>query len=236
VQQATTTAMHQAQKNPQCDFEASWVAFNRASVGEQTEQLSFYRSMLVYSIVVTTMCIYAVVGWYGSRRLPMGLNFHYVVAAKWALQDLPLQVVTLLYIYRWFDAAGERCQLCLFDEQHCEALSPFHFSNALLVATVLASSVVNQLLVRAKFDRNDEDQWFAVYGARMAVGTVSVLPFTTAMVVFNNSLLANASLWHSLFIVPCIAGWVSLVCLVCFPLAIVIDDQLDKLEDQDSHI
>jgi hypothetical protein len=91
--------------------------------------------------------------------------------------------------------------------------------------------VVNQFLVRAKFDRNDDDQSFAVYGARVAVGTVSILPFTTAMVLFNNSLLSMASIWHSLFIVPCIAGWVSLVCIVCFPLAIIIDDQIEKLEE-----
>jgi uncharacterized membrane protein len=98
----------------------------------------------------------------------------------------------------------------------------------MLVMIVLASSLVNQVLVNAKFDKANEDEAVAVWSARIAVGSVSILPFSTAMVVFNGSLLSVPGLLHSLFAIPCIVGWISLVCLICFPLALVIESEIES--------
>lgn len=228
VQEAMHSQVIAARANEQCDFEKSWQAVNSVASGDRTEGLSLLRTTLTFSIFVSAFCIWLVLGWYGSRRPPLGLEFHYLVGIKWLIQDMPLQITSLLYVFRWFNSSGERCQLCLFDPVHCEQLSPFHFSNLILVIIVLASSLVNQSLVNAKFDRNDDDQAVAVWGARIAMASVSVLPFSTAMILFNGSLIAVPGFFHAIFAIPCMVGWISLFCLVCFPLAIIIESEIES--------
>ena len=228
VQQAKSDQVLAARKNDQCDFEKSWQAANSVFGREQISMMNKIRSWLTYSIFATVFCIYIVAGWYGARRIPMGISFHWLVGIKWALQDMPLQVTILVYIFQWFSDSGERCQLCLFDPSHCELLHPFHFGNLLLISVVLASSLLNLNLFKAKFDRSNEDEWVAVWAARIGFTLVSILPFSTAMVVFNGKLIALPSLVHAIFVLPCMLGWISLICLLCLPIALIIDDAIEE--------
>ena len=228
VQEATHSQVIAARANQQCDFEKSWQAVNSVASGDRADGLSILRAALTYSIFVSAFCIWLVLGWYGSRRPPLGLQFHYLVGLKWLIQDMPLQITTLVYIFRWFNASGERCQLCLFDPLHCEELHPFHMSNLVLVMIVLASSLVNQSLVNAKFDKRNDDETLAVWGARIAVASISILPFSTAMILFNGSLIAVPGLLHAIFAIPCMVGWISFFCLICFPLAIIIESEIES--------
>merc|ERR1712046_115954 len=106
--------------------------------------------------------------------------FHLVVVAKFLLQDVPQQVCVILYLLGWYEAEGLRCQLCLFDMDHCGVEEPFHFANAIAFGCVLLSSVANQLLVRPIIKkRYTEDDICMHWVVRGGGACLATLPFTT---------------------------------------------------------
>ncbi len=124
--------------------------------------------------------------------------------------------------------------MCLFDERHCEQLSAFHSGNLLLISVILLSALSTQFLVRARFNRYNvaliDDEKLAVVGARIVFTLITLLPFSSAMLIFNSSIVSPVWLFHLLFTVPCLLGWVCVVLLCIFPLALIVDNVADQVE------
>jgi hypothetical protein len=214
------------QNAPNCDFKKSWSNVTLQSMSLGSRRLSWIGLWLMFSVILSTVITFLVWNWYGGRRTVDGLNFHYLVAAKCLVQDMPLQTITLVYIFSWFEGGGgERCQLCLLDLEHCERMTPFHLSNFLLVALVLASSLSNQFLftIDPTQVKTEDDRSF-VWFARFVLACLTILPFSTAMVAFNGSLIDLPGFWHMVFLIPCFAGWVALFSLVCLPITSFLDN------------
>lgn len=223
------------EKAPMCDIEKSWNSIMMTSLSLGSGRLSWIKKLLAVSIMASISVTFLLWAWYSGRRLfgEEGVNqnkFHYLVFAKTVCQDLPLQAIVLWYICSWYEGGGgERCQLCLLDLKHCEKMSPFHMSNFFMVLLVLVSAISNQFLFQADPGKiKTEDDQFFVSIVRVMMCCVMILPFSTAMVAFNGTLIQVPALFHSLFLVPCFAGWVALFSLMCFPLTAILDDHNDQ--------
>ena len=219
------------QKNaPMCDLDSTWSNVMLRSMSLGSNRLDWITCLLGWSILASALVTALVWVWFSGRRIGdgvAGLKFHYLVAAKSVFQDLPLQALVLWYIFSWYEGAGgERCQLCILDIRHCEQMTPFHFSNFLVVALTLVSAISNQFLFTTDPGqlKTDDDVGFVIF-VRVMLGCVMILPFSTAMVAFNGSLVQLPGLLHSLFLLPCFAGWVAFFCLMCFPVATLVDDE-----------
>ena len=211
---------------PNCDVERSWNGVMTKSMSIGSNRLSWIKHCLSISIMASALVTFLVWNWYSGRRSVDGLSFHYLVAAKGAIQDLPLQAIVLWYIFTWYEGGGgEKCQLCLLDIQHCERLSPFHFSNLVLVVAIIASSVSNQFLfsVDPTQLKTEDDHGFVIL-VRVTLACVCLLPFSTAMVAFNGSLLQVPGFFHTVFFVPCFIGWVGFFFALCFPISTLLED------------
>ena len=216
---------YRATVGSKCEFEKSWAAVMTQSLSVGIRRLEWIRNLLGLSIFASAIVTFLVWTWYGGRRTIDGLSFHYLVAAKGALQDMPLQAIMLWYICAWFEAGGgERCQLCLLDPQHCEHLHPFHPTNLLLLTLILGSSLSNQFLFSTDPSqlKSEDDSSFVTF-VRFVIACLSILPFSTAMVAFNGSLVQLPGLVHSIFLMPCFVGWVALFSLICFPITALLD-------------
>jgi hypothetical protein len=214
---------------PMCELESTWSNVMMKSMSIGSGRLDWISNMLGWSILCSVAVTVLVWAWYSGRRIGDGLSslkFHYLVAAKTLVQDVPLQALVLWYVFSWYEGAGgERCQLCILDFRHCENMTPFHLSTFLLVLGVLSSALSNQFLFSADPTqiRNEDDVGF-VYFVRFMLGCVMILPFSTAMVAFNGSLVQMPGLFHTVFLIPCFAGWVGFFSLLCFPIATLVDD------------
>ena len=210
-----------------CEFEKTWSSLMLKSMNFGGTRLWWISTFLALSILASAIVTFLVWNWWGGRRVVDGLNFHYLVFAKSVLQDMPLQVIVLGYICSWYEAGGgERCQLCMLDPHtHCESMHPFHYSNFLLVFIILASSLSNQILFTADTSKlkTEDDASFVLF-VRFVLACLTILPFSTAMVAFNGSLVQLPGLVHTLFLLPCFTGWVALFSLICFPITTVLDD------------
>jgi hypothetical protein len=211
---------------PMCDLEPSWSNVVLRASTKEIGRLEWIRTCLGLSILASIIVSALVWTWYSGRLLGEGLKFHYLVAAKTVFQDVPLQALVLWYIFSWYEGAGgERCQLCMLDYKHCEHMNPFHFTNFLLVVTVLASAISNQFLfaVDQTQIKTEDDAGFVGF-IRVGLACVMTLPFSTAMVAFNGSLIQVPGILHTIFLLPCFIGWVGFFSLICFPIASLVDD------------
>merc|ERR1712182_100776 len=120
--------------------------------------------------------------------------------------------------------------MCLVEPGHCIEEHPFHFFNFLACLFTLASSLANQLLVTPVSKKvYTEDDICVQYTLRICVGCVSCLPFTTGILLSSSQILTNATMWHVLVALPCVIGWLTVTGLVCYPICVCCDDDLDWL-------
>jgi len=226
VEDATDLHSSKVSLNPHCMFGQSWKAFNKQHQGHSHRVLSWCRFLLVVFLLVGGGMVYAIHAGVATQQVRAGTyRFHLVVAAKFLLQDLPQQACIVLYLYGWYEASGLRCQLCMFNAEHCGAEHPFHATNALAFACVLLSSVANQALVRPVSKGSfTEDDICLQYTIRIGGLCFSVLPFTTGMCWASRSYLPLPVVFHFIFGVPCAIGWLTVALLFCFPLVVCCDD------------
>ena len=211
---------------PVCDVSKSWNKVIQKAMSAGADRLHWIKHALSLSILTSIVVSFCVWTWYSGKYTIDGLRFHYLVAAKTLLQDLPLQAIVLWYIFSWYEGGGgEKCQLCMLDFLHCEKLNPFHFTNFLLVVAILASALSNQFLFTTDPTslRTEDDYGFVIF-VRVMLISMMILPFSTAMIAFNGSLIQLPSFFHTVFIIPCFAGWVGLFTMICFPVANLVDE------------
>jgi hypothetical protein len=213
---------------PMCDLESTWAKVMLHSMSQGSNRLEWITNLLAISILGSVIVTVLVWMWFNGRRADSigSLKFHYLVAAKTVVQDIPLQTLVLWYIFSWYEGSGgERCQLCILNIHHCENMSPFHLSNFFILVATLVSAVSNQFLFTTDSTqvKTEDDVGFVIF-IRIMLACVMILPFSTAMVAFNGSLVQLPSLMHSIFLLPCFTGWVAFFSLLCFPIATLVDD------------
>mmetsp|Transcript_4278 Transcript_4278/g.8819 ORF Transcript_4278/g.8819 Transcript_4278/m.8819 type:complete len:177 (+) Transcript_4278:2-532(+) len=151
--------------------------------------------------------------------------FRRVVTIKFFTQDLMQQGLILAYLYSWYNDGGLRCQLCLFDVQHCDDEYAFHFGNLVLIGCTLFSSVCNQLLISAKNKKYyDEDEEVLVCFVRTAMLAASILPFTTGILTMQSHLLRLGPWTIMAAGCLCAMGWLVVFCVICLPICSFLDE------------
>lgn len=227
VQDATAEHLDLVHRNQQCAFEKSWKAFNLGHGGTDHQTLSWARFILGMVLLIGVGCCYFVYRLYVANRRGSKYFFHIIVLVKFAIQDMPQQICIVLYMLGWYNTQGLRCQMCLFDPGHCEEEHPFHFFNSLACVFTLASSLANQLLVTPVSKKSyTEDDICLQYTSRICVGCVSVLPFTTGMLLSSSQILTAAMMWHIVVALPCVIGWLTIAGCVCYPICVCCDDDM----------
>eukprot|EP00928_Gymnodinium_smaydae_P023402 TRINITY_DN19328_c0_g1_i1.p1 TRINITY_DN19328_c0_g1~~TRINITY_DN19328_c0_g1_i1.p1 ORF type:complete len:459 (+),score=104.34 TRINITY_DN19328_c0_g1_i1:209-1585(+) len=215
-----------------CGFGRSWKAFNQQRQGHAHRALSWCQWLLGLFLFVGAAAAYAVhMELSGTPlRLPLLQGdgegprlFHRVVLLKFILVDMPQQICMVLYVLGWYDAAGLRCQLCMFYPTHCSAETAFHFSNTMAIVCTLLSSLANQLLVRPILKKTYTEEDICIRWCVRAGGCCfAVLPFTTGLLVATRggaeAIMPAAIATRVLLIFPCIVGWLGLFCALCVPL------------------
>eukprot|EP00929_Paragymnodinium_shiwhaense_P095971 TRINITY_DN57346_c0_g1_i1.p1 TRINITY_DN57346_c0_g1~~TRINITY_DN57346_c0_g1_i1.p1 ORF type:complete len:636 (-),score=111.77 TRINITY_DN57346_c0_g1_i1:312-2219(-) len=206
------SAVHAASK---CSFTKSWKEFNLEHQGRGHQTLSFCRTMLGWSLLVTIafaallhQCIFGAVG----NDCCEGYGFHSVLLAKFAVVDIAQQVCIVLYLLGWYEASGLRCQLCLFHPSHCEEEHPFKMTNSIAFLCTLLSSIANQLLFRPSYRRKaTEEDDCCMFTSRLSALCVSTLPFSTGVFFASSAILPSPLLIQVMLGIPCLIGWMTLV-------------------------
>jgi len=229
VEDAATSHLAEIHASSQCSFGRSWKAFNEQHQGHAHRALSWCSSLLGTLLLLSGGIVYLVhAEIHNPVKSDVKYRFHMVVLAKFFLQDTPQQICIVLYLLGWYEANGLRCQMCLFDPQHCVMEHPFHIANLVVITCVFLSSMANQLLIRPAFKKTyTEDDICVQYCIRIGMGCIAVLPFTTGAVCASGSLLSMPTTFHILCAIPCGIGWISLVCGVCFPVMVCCDEDWD---------
>jgi len=229
VEDAVTPHLAEIHASPQCAFGHAWKAFNQQHQGHSHRALAWCQFLLGAFLLAGGAAVYAVHRELESRPgRSASYRFHAVVAVKFLLQDTPQQVCIVLYLFGWYEAAGLRCQLCLFDPRHCSAEEAFHIVNLVALACTLLSSAANQLLIRPIVKKAyTEDDICVQYCVRIGGLCVSTLPFTTGMCWASRSLVPVPRLFHVLFALPCGVGWLALASLACLPVLECCDEECE---------
>ncbi|CAE8605147.1 unnamed protein product, partial [Polarella glacialis] len=193
VEDAASAQLTQIHSSQTCAFAQSWKAFNQQHQGHNHRALAWCAWLLGIFLCVGAAAVYAVQQELAFRaNQPGSRRFHSVVFAKFLLQDAPQQICVVLYLFGWYEAAGLRCQLCLFEPQHCGYEDPFHFGNTVALSCLLLSSLANQLLIRPTVRRKyTEDDICMHYWIRIGGTCVATLPFTTGLCLASRSVLPD---------------------------------------------
>mmetsp|Transcript_22306 Transcript_22306/g.51053 ORF Transcript_22306/g.51053 Transcript_22306/m.51053 type:complete len:453 (+) Transcript_22306:137-1495(+) len=211
--------------NGACEFGKAWRSFNEAHQGHNHRMLTRCQSLLSIFIVIGGAAVYVVyTECTEETRRVGGRRFHMIVLGKFMLQDFPQQACIVLYILGWYEASGLKCQMCLFDPQHCSDEHPFHFSNAVACLCVLLSSISNQLLVKPvlKKEYPEDDVWLRGF-LRLGGLCLATLPFSTGICYASPSVLPMSVASHVLFALPCAIGWLAFSVCVCIPATTCCD-------------
>lgn len=151
-----------------------------------------------------------------------------VQLSKFILCDFPVQISLVSYFLNWYDRAGMRCQLCLFDEAQCQPDNIFHLLNVLIIFFILTSAVVTSLLLlkfqREKGRRYSDDEVCMIKSLQLAAVCVAILPFSTGFLMINREQILIPAIWYMMLGLPCFVGWVSVVFLFCYPFLCMLED------------
>jgi hypothetical protein len=116
-------------KGAQCSVEGSWQNFNERRNGRYHRILALTHRATAFLICVSIAC-FSLVLYRFCFFVESGKLLSRIIAVKSFVQDLPLQLCIVLYLYGWYAPSGLRCQLCFFDPTFCDNEHPLHFSNS----------------------------------------------------------------------------------------------------------
>eukprot|EP00928_Gymnodinium_smaydae_P055904 TRINITY_DN39372_c0_g1_i1.p1 TRINITY_DN39372_c0_g1~~TRINITY_DN39372_c0_g1_i1.p1 ORF type:complete len:518 (-),score=91.52 TRINITY_DN39372_c0_g1_i1:75-1628(-) len=207
-------SIHQQQ---QCSFENSWQNFAEHHSGDHHRVLSNTQTATAFFLLVSLVVVGIVLPRF-YYYVEGGKILSRIIALKFVAQDIPQQLCIVGYLYAWYASNGLRCQMCLFHPSHCDSEHPLNWTNLLVCLFTMVSACSNQLLLQAKLKRNysDEDECFAWF-TRFALFSVSILPFSTAIVLLSASLLHLRSvLIYIGFGIPMFVGFASVLCVPLF--------------------
>eukprot|EP00811_Abedinium_folium_P033693 NODE_6637_length_1653_cov_5.816514.p1 GENE.NODE_6637_length_1653_cov_5.816514~~NODE_6637_length_1653_cov_5.816514.p1 ORF type:complete len:484 (-),score=111.56 NODE_6637_length_1653_cov_5.816514:202-1584(-) len=204
------------QHAPQCSFEATWVNFSERHSGQHHRVLSAAHSLSAFFLLVSIFTVSTTFyRFYFSVKV--GKLMSRIVVLKFLLQDFPLQVIVVAYLYGWYGSNGLRCQMCLFHADHCDDEHPLHWSNLMLCVFTVLSAASCQLLLQTKNMAMNEDDEFFICFSRFSIFSVTVVPFSTGLLFLSGSLLHIRSVWVYISAgIITMFGWSTLVCVPCY--------------------
>ncbi|CAD7953091.1 unnamed protein product [Amoebophrya sp. A25] len=211
-----------------CSFEGAWKKFNEKHQGKDEDRLLMRSEYATHLGIMMSLVFMAIVYRMHETQEPNTKQLTYVQLAKFVFCDFPVQVSLVGYFLSWYDRAGMRCQLCLFDMETCQADYIFHGVNVFVVVFILLSAVLTSLLL-VKYHRDKEkvytdDEICLIKALQMAAVCVAILPFTTGLLMVNRDQLFFPIIWYMVAGIPCIIGWMAVSFLVCYPFLCMMED------------
>jgi len=215
-----------------CSFVRSWKAFNKEHQGRSHSTLVLCQKLLKLFLPLAACAIYLVASLHVKQLLRpkhgFGCCFHFIVIAKFLVVDVAQQTCIVLYILGWYNTDGLRCQMCFLQDETADSLmvrSSGLEPSSLALACSLLSSISNQMLLRPAERRvaNSDDVCVRIT-ARMALASVSTLPFTTGVWWASSALLEAPTTIRGFVVVPCILGWTTLGALSLMFLVFVCEN------------
>lgn len=202
-------------KQDQCSFEDSWRNFSERQNGHHHQVLVITRTFVMFFMMVScTLTGFVLYRFY--YYVESGKLLSRTIFLKFFVQDWPQQVCIVAYIYGWYAKNGLRCQMCLFHPLHCDTQTPLHWSNFMVCIFTVLSASANQLLLQAKVRRKnyDDDDECCNFCFRVALFSVSALPFTTAIYLFPFWFPKGSHMILTLCAagVPMVVGWFGVLC------------------------
>jgi hypothetical protein len=214
---STVSHLELISSSKMCDFKLAWSSFEDTQAWRPSHTLGVVRTVAFMAIVAGVACTFRV---YALAARKSNVEFGAMVGGKYWLVDVPLQVCLVMYLYHWYRNSGMRCQLCLFDPEHCEDEHPLHFSNGLLCAVTVLSSAMNQLILAPSSPPKDEDEHITNGCLRLMLFSLATLPFSFGLLVISVSTLHVQSVW--IFILLMMPMGVS-----CCAAVVALDDDID---------
>jgi len=213
--------LEEVHKQEQCSFEASWQNFSERGSGDHHTVLFLARYATTFFLAVS-LCCSGLVLYRFYYFVESGKLLSRIIVLKFLFQDLPQQMCIAAYIYAWYANNGLRCQMCLFRPLHCDEQHPLHWTNLMVCFFTLLSASANQLLVQAKNKRYDEEEECVLYFTRFVLFSISVLPFSTAILFLGWPLVhLRSAIVYVLAGVPTMVGWGAVLCV---PTVMICDD------------
>ncbi|CAD7970035.1 unnamed protein product [Amoebophrya sp. A25] len=223
--------VHRQQK---CDFPSTWENFSNRRAENLFHYLDGFYYLVQFFLVSQTIMLLLIM-WRFLRFADGSRLFTRLAVGKFCLQDFPQQFFLGLYFHAWYAENGMRCQLCLFEPEHCELENEFPLSwqNALLLVSLVVSALSTQFLVNPSENKTvlqlydgltlSEDEQIFTFFARTLLFALSVLPLSTFYVICARSIM---HMQHYFFLglsvtVLCVCGWLTAVLV---PLCICCDD------------
>ena len=114
IMDAKIEHLHDLEISKSCSFETSWERFNQQHNGQRHSHIviaGYFANIIVITNLLFLFVVY--------KRRKFNISFYTIMLSKFLLQDLPMQFVIATFLYGWYGKAGLRCQLCLFDADHC---------------------------------------------------------------------------------------------------------------------
>eukprot|EP00392_Amoebophrya_sp_AT5.2_P008979 g9007.t1 len=230
VQDVTMSADHirKLTTDAQCAFEGAWKKFNEKHQGRD-EDASIARSEWVMNagILMSVVFIALVYRMFDTQE-PDTRRLAQLQLAKFVCCDFPVQISLVGYFLNWYDKSGMRCQMCLFDIDHCEVDYLFHGLNVFVVFFILGSAALTSLLL-VKYHREHEkvytdDEICMIKSLQLGAICVAVLPFSTGFLMISRDQLLFPVLSYIVVGIPCVIGWVCVAFLVCYPFLCMMEE------------
>jgi len=120
-----------------------------------------------------------------------------------------------------------RCQLCIFDPEHCHLKYqyPLHPSNLIACFLILASSASIQMFIQVHTRAiRDDDDALCFFCGRLIMLSLCILPFSTGVLfASHNALHLGSLIVYVILVLLAVIGWGS---ICCTPLFAMLDDDI----------
>lgn len=213
VQEADLNKLEHVLQSETCSFERSWKNFH-ADSKDQESGLKWISTVmffcLISNVLVTGMGVYLI------KKISSSTNFASLALGKYIFTDIPLQVIFFQQFSYWYGQEGVRCRLCLLEPTMCGSEGDrWHIGNTFFAVAIVSAALVNQGMLKPATAADAADSEWMTW-SRMLVGAVSILPFTTALLMSNDWILGG-SILSTFALVPFMLGVIGVASIVITP-------------------
>ncbi|CAD7961086.1 unnamed protein product [Amoebophrya sp. A120] len=199
-----------------CNFITTWEAFSKKSADSEAWYINSFFTILLFFFATQMLSLFLIL-WRYCRFADGSKMFTKLVLLKFLLQDLPLQLCAAVYLHAWYGQNGMRCQMCLFDEDHCNSFEDSYdgsyenanpvvvWQNQVLFFSLIFSAISVQLFLDPSRNRSvmaiydsftlQEDEKIFTLFIRFLLFSLSILPLSTGYCLFSGS---SSGLFHQL--------------------------------------
>jgi hypothetical protein len=216
--------------NTQCDYGESW---KQLTINRLRPSFSSFNGSKIFSLgkCLLVLCViqilFACTNYYyvntPSTIHPWMISSY--ISTKFLLIDLPLQIVSLVYLSDWYGKSGERCQISITGDKESQ-VDTFNMNHSLLFGVIFASTIFYQyVLVNQKASHElSVDMKIVQMFTRLSIASISMLPTMIGLLIFKSDIIYMPGLIHAIVIAPVFIAILSLCVWICVPFALFIEN------------